>query len=165
MTISRKYLLVVVCLLFVNQTVIADAQVINASLPDASPGAEPAAGSAEVEPGSHGILPASWPSIPMPTITMPKITMPKWPTHADGTYVSPFAPITAGAKMVSTGTRKMWEGTKSIFTFDSQQQTSQPHLPNQNQKPSFWQRVTGQEPEPSGPQTVAEWMSQPRLNP
>lgn len=171
MTISRRYLAIVTCLVFAAQATVVAAQVGNSPLPSSTDGVQPAVGNAEAGAEDAGILPASWPTIPMPTITMPKLSMPKvswpkWPTNADGIAVSPFAPISAGASKVSAGTKKAWEGTKEIFGFGTHEEMTQPHPPTAaQQQPSFWQRLTRQEPQPTGPQTVAEWMSQPRLNP
>ncbi len=171
MTISRILLVVAVCLLVCAPAAVVEAQVLNSSAPNSTEGVQPAVGIAEAESEHDGFMPASWPSIPLPTITMPKLTMPKlsmpkWPTHADGTPISPFTPITAGASKVSAGTKKVWEGTKEMFSFGAKDEVAQPRLPAAaNAQPSLWQRMTGQEPEPTGPQTVAEWMSQPRLDP
>jgi hypothetical protein len=171
MTISRTLLVVAICLLVCAQTAVVEAQILNASMPNSTEGVQPAVASAETESEDDGFMPASWPSIPLPTITMPKLTMPKlsmpkWPTHPDGTYYSPWTPITAGASKISAGTKKVWEGTKEMFSFGAKDEVSQPRLPAAAQaQPSFWQRMTGHEPEPTGPQTVAEWMSQPRLDP
>jgi len=171
MTISRMVQVVAVCLLVSAPALVVEAQILNASMPSSTEGVHQAVGSTEAESEHSRFLPVSWPSIPLPTITMPKLTMPKvsmptWPTHPDGTYYSPFAPITAGASKISAGTKKVWEGTKEMFGFGASEETTQPSLPAAaNAQPSFWQRMTGQEPEPTGPQTVAEWMSQPRLDP
>jgi hypothetical protein len=176
MTISRTCFIIAVCLIVAAQATVVEAQIINAPMPDATGNVQQAVGTAEPKAHSHGIMPTSWPSIPLPTITMPKLTMPKltmpklsmpkWPTRPDGTYYSPFTPIVVGASKVSAGTKKAWEGTKEMFSFGGKEEASQPRLPTASQpQPSFWQRMTGHEPEPTGPQTVAEWMSQPRLDP
>jgi hypothetical protein len=99
----------------------------------------------------------AWPSIPMPKISMPKISMP------DMSVVT--GPVKSGYSKVTSGTKKAWEGTKEMFTFgdgESAQQTAAASEPKQG----FWSRMFSKEEEkPSGPQTVGEWMSQPRLDP
>jgi len=170
MTISQRIVALTVCLLFaVGQTTFADGQVINASSPAAAEGIQTMAGNAESGEEQGGFLPVSWqsvslPKVPMPKFSMPKITLPKWPTNSDGSAVSPMAPIAAGANKVSEGTKKVWEGTKEMFSFGSGEVNQQGTLPAKPPaKPSLWQRMMGSEPEPQGPQTVAEFMSQPRV--
>lgn len=170
MTISRSCVAIAASLLVAaGQAVAVDAQIINSSSSKSGDGVQTAVGTVETSEKQGGILPASWPSvslpkIAMPKITMPKITMPKWPTNADGSAVSPMAPITAGASKVSAGTQKAWEGAKEMFSFGSQGEAAQPIASTATSaKPSFWQRMTGKQPEPEGPQTVAEFMSQPRV--
>ena len=176
MTISRTCLAVAVCFLVAAQAVVVEAQILNASLPTSQDGVQPAGGNAGVGSEDDAVQSASWPSIPLPKLTMPKpslpklsmpkLSLPKWPANADGSSVSPLAPVTAGANKVSTGAKKAWEGTKEMFSFGAKDEITQPRMPAASQpQPSFWQRLTGREPEPSGPQTVAEWMSQPRIDP
>ncbi len=177
MTILRTCVAVAVSLLVaagqavVVDVQVADAQIINASLPTSSEGVQTAAGNAKTGEEQGEFLPVSWPSVSlpritmpqftMPQITMPQITMPKWPTNADGSAVSPFAPITAGASKISAGTRKVWEGAKEMIGFGSRSEAAQ--LAASPSEPSFWQRMTGREPEPTGPRTIAEFMAQPRV--
>ena len=176
MTISRTCVAVAVSLLVaagqavVVDVQVADAQIINASLPTSSEGVQTAAGNAKTGEEQGGFLPVSWPSVSLPRITMPqftmpKITMPRWPTNADGSAVSPFAPITAGAGKISVGTQKAWEGAKEMFGFgsssDSDGGAAQPAA--SPSEPSLWQRMISREPEPAGPRTVAEFMAQPRV--
>ena len=148
---------------------LARARSINSSLPTSIEGVQTAAGNAESGEEQGGILPVSWPSvslpkITMPRVTMPKVTMPKWPTNADGSAVSPFAPITAGASKISAGTQKVWEGTKEMLGFGSKSEGAQPAVSAASpSEPSLWQRMIDRKPEPDGPQTVAEWMAQPRV--
>jgi hypothetical protein len=109
-------------------------------------------GSVKIDPE---VKQTAWPSIPLPKISMPKISMP------DMSVIT--TPVKAGFGKVTDGTRKAWEGTKEIFTFgkgDSAAATrSQP-------KESFWKRMFTSEPDKNdGPQTVGEWMAQPRLDP
>ena len=105
------------------------------------------------------------PKVTMPKLTMPKIEMPKMPAD-------PLAPFKAGARKVGEGTKKAWEGTKEIFTFGGEEKKSAdagstrfaPHA--KPEQPSLWKRLTTSAPaEPEGPQTVAEFMAQPRLDP
>ena len=162
MTISRKCVAVAVSFLVATgQAVVVDAQIINASVPTSSKGVQTAAGDAKTKEEQGGFLPVSWPSVSLPKVTMPKITMPTWPTNADGSAVSPFAPITVGASKISAGTQKVWQGTKEMFGFGGKSEAARPAaFPSE---PSLWQRMIGREPEPSGPRTVAEFMAQPRV--
>ena len=98
-----------------------------------------------------------WPSLPLPKITMPRLTMPKVSMPDMGTVTKP---VKASFGKISSGTKKAWEGTKEIFTFGGHKEP-QPAESNQG----FWKRLFSSEPEqPSGPQTVGEWMAQPRLD-
>jgi hypothetical protein len=97
----------------------------------------------------------AWPSIPLPKITMPKISMP------DMSVIT--TPVKAGYGKVTEGTKKAWEGTKEIFTFGKDD--SAPTARSQP-KEGFWKRMFTSEPDKNdGPQTVGEWMAQPRLDP
>ncbi len=100
-----------------------------------------------------------WGWLKMPKITMPKIEMPKMPAD-------PLAPIKTSARKVGDGTKKAWEGAKELFTFGQKKPaTTQPteQLSSNPDQPSVWKRMFGGgEPEPQGPQTVADWMAQPR---
>jgi hypothetical protein len=101
---------------------------------------------------------SAWGWLKMPRITMPKIEMPKMPAD-------PLAPIKTSARKVGDGTKKAWEGTKELFTF-GQKKSATPsgeRLASNPEQPSVWKRMFGGgEPEPEGPQTVADWMAQPR---
>ncbi len=101
--------------------------------------------------------PSPWSWIKMPKITMPKIEMPKMPAD-------PLAPIKTSARKVSDGTKRAWEGTKELFTFGGSSSREQPRerLASKPEQPSVWQRMFGGGEEPEGPQTVADWMAQPR---
>lgn len=165
MTISHKVVGVVVCIVFVARTC-----PLNGQTADASTGVQPAVGAE----GADEVTTTSWfsmpkvtmPKITMPKLSMPKLALPKWPTNSDGIAASPFAPISAGANKVTEGTKKAWEGTKEMFSFGGDDAAPKTRAPGQPQaEPSLWQRLTGKQPEPTGPQTVGEWMSQPRLNP
>ncbi len=99
----------------------------------------------------------AWPSVPLPKISMPKISMP------DMSVIT--GPVKSGYGKVTTGTKKAWEGTKEMFTFGKGNSTSQTSSSSQP-KQGFWGRMFSPEPEePNVPQTVGEWMSQPRLDP
>lgn len=100
----------------------------------------------------------AWPSIPLPKISMPKIWMPD---------MSPITgPVKSGFHKVSIGTKKAWEGTKEMFTFGGDESTQAVSRQTAQQKPGFWSRMFSSKPDPSsGPQTVGEWMAQPRLDP
>lgn len=172
MAISRKCVAVAVSLLVAaGQAVVVDvqiteAQILNASVPTSNEGVQTAAGNAKTGEEQGGFLPVSWPSVslpkvPMPKMAMPKIPMPTWPTNADGSAVSAFTPITVGASKISAGTQKVWQGTKEMFGFGGKSEAARPAA--YSSEPSFWQRMTGREPEPSGPRTVAEFMAQPRV--
>lgn len=94
--------------------------------------------------------------IPMPKLTMPKLTMP------DMSSVT--APFKSGYNKVSAGTKSAWEGTKEMFSFGGGSNAQQAN--NSQPKPGLWERLTAPDPPKNdGPQTVGEWMSQPRLDP
>lgn len=126
------------------------------SPPLSGPGAPPAGG---VDESTTEKSPWGW--LAMPKITMPKIEMPKMPAD-------PLAPVKAGAKKVSDGANKAWEGTKEIFTFGPAKTdaSASPKTP-EAKSPSLWQKMFGgaKQEEPEGPRTVAEFMAQPRLDP
>lgn len=110
----------------------------------------------------------SMPKLSMPKVSMPKLSMPSWPKNEDGIAKSPFTPISqgvsSGMQAISTGTSKAWQGTKNMFTFggDEAKTKATPVATSSTPRRSLWDRIKGEEPEPDGPQTVAEWMSQPR---
>ena len=108
-----------------------------------------------ITPTETTTAPASpWSWIKLPKITMPKIEMPK----------DPLAPVKASARKVKEGTRKAWEGTKELFTFGSPA-TDEPtaRMASRESSPSMWSRMFGRaEEETQPPQTVADWMAQPR---
>ncbi len=104
------------------------------------------------------------PKITMPKVSMPKISMPSWPKNEDGIAKSPFSPISSGMSKISSGTKKAWQGTKEIFTFGGDEKNQQVTRRAESDRVSVWDRLRGKPPEPDGPQTVAEWMSQPRVN-
>ena len=123
-----------------------------------------------------GLIQVSWPSIPAPkisfpeikppTLSMPKVPMPWSKNGEDEDKASPFEPIESGARKVSDGTRQAWSGFKGLFTSNPKQQTSaRARKKESKHKSSLWQQMFAPEPEPQGPQTVSEWMAQPRLDP
>lgn len=154
--------------LMVGQPFKAQAQVFNPPTPQPNQATQPvtapqfgvqqAVGStapAQVEP----VKQTAW-GIPMPKLTMPKLTMPKL-TMPDISSVT--APVKSGFDKVSSGSKKAWEGTKEMFSMGQSSSAPATRAPAQ-QKTSFWQRLTAK-PEPQGPQTVGEFMRQPRLDP
>ncbi len=113
-----------------------------------------------------GVRQVVWPKITMPQMTLPKIklpqvTMPKW-TMPDMSKL--WNPVAAGFKKISAGSKKVWEGSKQMFSFGKKDAKSAPAAPVKSE-PSLLRRMLGEAPEPAGPQTVGEWMSQPRLDP
>lgn len=98
----------------------------------------------------------AWGWIKKPNITMPKITFPKMPAD-------PLAPVKNSAKKVQNGAKTAWEGTKELFTFGGAQADQPAARVASNDSPSLWQRMFGEKKEESRePQSVTEWMSQPR---
>lgn len=121
-----------------------------------------------IDPSTGEVTPTQspWSWIKMPKITMPKIEMPKMPAD-------PFAPVKASAHKVNDGAKKAWEGTKELFTFGKPTDEEPPtHVASRSttattteEQPSIWKRMFGAKEEPRQPQSVAEWMNQPRLDP
>jgi hypothetical protein len=110
-------------------------------------------GESEVTP-----TPSPWGWLKMPKITMPKIEMPKMPAD-------PLAPVKNSARKIGDGTKRAWEGTKELFTFGGSKTAEQPaaRVASRPEQPSIWSKMFGSaEPETNEPQTVADWMSQPR---
>ncbi|MEM8944514.1 MAG: hypothetical protein AAGD11_04960 [Planctomycetota bacterium] len=135
------------------------AQVFNAPIPQSNPAVQPAVGPA---PSTGAVEQTGW-GIPMPKITMPKVTMPKL-TMPNMDSVT--APIKSGFGKVSAGSKKAWEGAKEMLTFGdkgaNKETVNRATAPKQ---PSLWQKLTTRKTEPQVPQTVGEFMSQPRLDP
>ena len=156
-----------------------EAQVLNASIPQDDRGVQQAAGNLDDTELSQGIRQVGWPSVSLPKITMPKITMPKitmpkitmpkfpplWPTGKEDEPSALLAPVASGFAKVSAGTKKAWEGTKEIFSVTKADSATSSAIPAAQPEPSFWQRLVGKPPEPKGPETIGEFMSQKRLNP
>ena len=106
---------------------------------------------------------AGWSGIPLPKVSLPKLTMPKL-TMPSMTSVT--APMKVGFSKVSTGTKKAWEGTKEIFSLGESKPAAAPRVRSSTQKKtSIWHRLIARPAEPQGPQTVGEFMRQPRLDP
>lgn len=127
----------------------AAAQAAGAAITGTAPAAE------EITP-----TPSPWSWIKMPKVTMPKIEMPKMPAD-------PLAPVKTSARKVGDGAKKAWEGTKELLTFGGKAAKDEPAARvASREQPSVWSRMFGSaEPEPEGPQSVAEWMNQDRIDP
>ncbi len=141
--------------LVVGQVAVLRAQVFNAP---AAGSVQPAGGAAVAQTGA--VEQTGW-GLPMPKITMPKLTMPTLTMPSMGAVTGPFK---SGFSKVTSGTKKAWEGTKEIFSF-GQNKTATTSLQSGQQQPSFWQRLLVRESKTQVPQTVGEFMSQPRLDP
>lgn len=97
-----------------------------------------------------------WPGIPMPKLTLPKLELPS--------MAAVTKPLKLGANKIKAGTKKAWEGTKDIFSITKRKVTPRAQRAQQPKK-SFWKRLLVRETEPQVPQTVGEFMSQPKLLP
>ncbi|RIK74584.1 MAG: hypothetical protein DCC67_16400 [Planctomycetota bacterium] len=112
-------------------------------------------GAGEITPTEETGGPWSW--LKKPSFTMPKVTFPKMPAD-------PLAPVKTSAKKVSDGTKKAWEGAKELFTFGGSKPAQPEPRVAAKEGPSVWQRMFGQgNSEPEGPQTVNEFLAQPRV--
>ncbi len=131
---------------------------------------------ADLEEKTSRVFPASWPSLALPKVTLPKITMPTitmprwpklWPSAEDGDGSSPallaLAPVAAGARKITSGAKKAWQGTKDILSLRGRNSKS-PKRNGGKPKPSLWERMVTPA-EPTYPRTMSEWMSQPRSDP
>jgi hypothetical protein len=180
MVVLRNYVFCLSCLLLLAVYPLASAQVLDPPSGDAakSVGVVTAQASGKASEDSSGVKQASWYSLPMPKIMLPKIEMPSfsmpsfWASGDASSADKPsiFAPLTTGAQKISDGSKRAWDGAKDMFSFgrgqsDSQtSSTASQKVENAKKGPSLWDRMfTPKEPE--GPRTVAEWMSQPRLDP
>jgi len=124
---------------------------------------------------ADGVEQVAWPNIAWPKVTLPKLTMPTimlpklpplWPSSAEGDSPALLSPFVAGYAKVSTGFKKAWEGTLDLFSVFQKRETSAPAARSASKpRSSFWQRLTTRKQESKVPQTVGEFMSQPRLNP
>jgi len=147
--------------LYISQAVVLHAQVFNPPASQTNVGVQQAGGpTAEAQSGA--VEQTGW-GIPMPKLTMPKITMPTITMPSMDTVTGPFK---SGFSKVTSGTRKAWEGTKEMLSFGKNNRaTTSRNRSRGQQQPSFWQRLLVRESEPKIPQTVGEFMSQPRLDP
>lgn len=175
--LTKRVIIALVLFWVVNAVTVqsGSAQIIDASIPSSGNTVTQATRDFDKAELSGGVKQTSWPSIPWPTITMPKFTMPTmtmpklpplWPSDANGDSPALLSPFVAGYAKVSAGARKTWEGTKDLFSVFQTGDASQPaSRSTQKPKASFWQRLTTRTQESSTPQTVGEFMKQPRLNP
>ena len=154
---SKNLYQVVVVMLAISFAAAAQAQVINAPMPQTNQAVQQTAATA---PGA-AVEESAGSGIPLPKITMPKITMPKI-TMPNMDSIT--GPVKSGFGKVSAGTKKAWEGTKEMFSFGRDKTTRVASRPTQK-KPSLWQKLIVRESKPQVPQTVGEFMSQPRLDP
>ena len=163
MAIARIRLSLVVGLaLLVQGTTVLRGQVLS---PETVASEAPAVDSENIAEEQAGFWSGvKMPKLTMPKVTMPRISMPSWPKNDDGIAKSPFSPISSGMSKISAGTKKAWQGTKEIFTFGSEDQQPEANRRAASERVSVWDRLRGKPEEPDGPQTVAEWMSQPRVN-
>lgn len=160
-----------VALLIVGSAVIGQAQVLNTS-PSTTPthtygpanGEVQTAGGATAAQGE--VQQTGWgiplPKITMPKITMPKITMPKFSAPKMDSFT---APIKSGFGKMSAGSKKAWEGAKEMLSFGKDKTATSTVNRAASQQPSIWEKLTTRRPAPKVPQTVGEFMSQPRLDP
>ena len=178
MATSRQFLtvtvLLAVCSVMTTLATHAKAQIINQPSRESE---EVSRATGDFDEGelSEGVNQVGWPSIPLPKITLPKLTMPKvtmpkmpplWPSEANGDSPALLAPFAAGFSKVSSGSKKAWEGTKDMFAiFQGKGSASSAPKPPTQPKPSLWKRLTTRSAEPEVPQTVGEFMKQPRLDP
>lgn len=131
---------------------------------------EPTAGQVVADERADGVKQVGWFSLPMPKISMPKITMPQlpplWPTGKEGEKPALLSPFVSGVNKITDGTKKAWHGTKEVFAVGKgKAKTESAPSTATRSRPSFLKRLFGGEPEPQGPQTVGEFMSQKRLDP
>jgi len=152
--------------LFFSQAVVLHAQVFNPPAAQPNVGVQQAGGPTAVTQ-TGAVEQTGWglamPKLTMPTITMPKLTMPKITMP---NMIAVTGPFKSGFSKVTSGTKKAWEGTKEMLSFgkNNTAATSRSRSTGQ-QQPSFWQRLLVRESEAKIPQTVGEFMSQPRLDP
>ena len=109
------------------------------------------------EASDQASSPSPWGWVKMPKITMPKIEFPKMPAD-------PLAPLKTSARKVSDGSKRMFEGTKELFTGGSKAEQPAARVASQGEAPSLWQRMFGaKQPVDEGPRTIGEWQNQPRV--
>ena len=108
---------------------------------------------------------SNWPKLSMPKLSMPDLKVPKLKMPSMSKVLSP---VSVGYQKVTSGTKKAWEGTKEMLTFGGTQEkvkTAPSRRTASSTRQSLWQKLTTRSQEPVGPQTVGEWMHQPRLQP
>ena len=147
-------------LLVVDQVAVLHAQVFSPPAAQPGVGVQQAGGPAATAPTS-AVEQTGWSGLPLPKITMPKLTMPTLTMPSMDAVTGPFK---SGLGKVTSGTKKAWEGTKEMLSFGKNKTASTSRRGGQ-QQPSFWQRLLVRESEPRVPQTVGEFMRQPRLDP
>lgn len=155
---SKIFMQTSVVVLLFSWTNMTDAQVFNSSPAPSQTTVQPAGGAAAAPTGE--VQQTGW-GIPMPKITMPKITMPKIEMPKMDTVTGPFK---SGFAKMSTGSKKAIDGAKEMLSF-GRNQSPQTVGRAPQKKPSLWQKLTARKSEPQVPQTVGEFMSQPRLDP
>ncbi len=144
----------------VGHALVAQAQVFDTPTPQPNATVQPAGGPAAPQAGS--VEQTGW-GIPMPKITMPKITMPKVTMPSMDAVTAPFK---SGYSKMKDGSKKAFDGAKEMLSFGKNSSTSTTiNRASGNKKPSIWQKLIARPSEPQVPQTVGEFMSQPRLDP
>ncbi len=141
------------------QSLVTYGQVFSPITPQPTAAVQQAGGT--TAPSSGAVEQTAWSGIPLPKITMPKLTMPKV-TMPNMESVT--GPVKSGFGKVTSGTKKAWEGTKEMLSFGKGSSATSARTSGQTQ-PSFWRRLLVRESKPQVPQTVGEFMSQPRLDP
>ena len=159
----RDFALAIVALLIVSPLSVLCAQVISAPAAQASAAVQQAGGAVAATAGA--VEQTAW-GLPMPKLTMPKLTMPKltMPPMALPSMGAVTGPFKQSFGKVTAGSKKAWEGTKEIFSF-GQNKTATQNRAGGQQQPSFWQRLLVRESPVRVPETVGEFMAQPRLDP
>ena len=149
-----------IAVIVLAQAITAEAQVFNAPNPQPNAAVQPAGGAAAPQAGA--VEQTGW-GIPMPKITMPKITMPKVTMPSMGAVTGPFK---SGFGKIKDGSKKAMEGAKEMLSFGKPKTTTTTYnRAAEPKKPSIWQKLIAKPAEPQVPQTVGEFMSQPRLDP
>ena len=160
--LRQIYVGVLTAVVSISMAAVSQAQIFEAPTPQPNALVQQAGGQvAASQPGQ--VKQTAWSGIPMPKFTMPKMTMPKlaMPTMQMPSMESVVGPVKSSFSKVTAGTKKAWEGTREIFTFGQNKSVAA----SAQKKPSMWRRLLTPAPKPDGPQTVAEWMAQPRLDP
>lgn len=156
---SKIFMQTSVVVLLLSWTNTTNAQVFNSSPAPSQTPVQPAGGAAATPTGE--VQQTGW-GIPMPKITMPKITMPKIEMPKMETVTGPFK---SGFAKMSAGSKKAIEGAKEMMSFGRNESPPTGSRASRQKQPSLWQKLTARKSEPQVPQTVGEFMSQPRLDP